>query len=771
MAWNYSVLIHGYTSAGVFYDVTIEESAPDVANNTTTLTITHKIRIMSEWGGNYEIPYNTPIYVTIDGTKYTYTPSMPTVYAGQTKTITTTTHVITHSSNGSKTAVVNCRWNTSDRSYQGETGNKSLTLTTIPRASSMTAPNGTMGSSVTFTITRADSSFQHEITYSFAGHSGTAVSKTASLQPTFTPALSTFGPWLPNATSGEIQYTLDTYSGNTKIGSATYKATLSVPSSATIKMASTNPLVITTLNGFNNQMLAGKSQARLTATADTSSCYGATIKNYAFSIKNSSSTTIFSGNNPSTSTTAYADSSTMSSSGTFTAYVTISDSRGRTASTSKTFSVTAYSIPVINTVTIFRSDSGGTASDSGTYASIKANATYASGVSGNSLTMTVATKKNTDSSYGTAQSLTNGTAKVISGFDADSIYNILIVASDTVGGRVEYTGTLSNVDVGIAWDAVKDNMGLLVYPPAGAGSDEVYMPNAYALGPDGATFSKVLTSNTDQQVVSTYAGASGAFLVTHGEANKDSCFRATRSDTGVSLEVGVGSGGVNHGVYSSKLGKWLVYADNSNVYCNGTATNVTGTVAIANGGTGATTVAGAMLNLGAVYRNANSYSVYKSEKQSTFINMDAAETVDGVTFPRYAKGALATNSSNDATAYVIDTEGTLYTAFRNNGNWTRARKYGTTPLYSGTLASGSVTLTNATRCSLLVVVGICNTTSLRTSTVIPTYMIPTSDTGFQINDESGYVTFNVKASGANIVLTIRSKSSSATGITNIYGIN
>lgn len=493
MAWNYSTLIHGYTSAGVFYDVTIEETSTDVTNNTSTLKITHKIRIMSEWGGNYEIPYNTPIYVTIDGTKYTYTPSMPTVYAGQTKTITTTTHTVTHGSNGAKTVTVNCRWNETYRDYQGETGNKSLTLTTIPRASSMTAPNGTMGSSVTFTITRADSSFQHEITYSFNGHSGTAVSKTTSVKPSFTPALSTFGPWLPNATSGEIQYTLNTYSGNTKIGSATYKATLTVPSSATIKMASTDPLVITTLNGFNNQMLAGKSQARLTAKADTSSCYGATIKNYAFSIKNSSGTTIFSGNNPSTSTTAYADSSTMSSSGTFTAYVTISDSRGRTASTSKTFFVTAYSIPVIKTVTIFRSDSSGTASDSGTYASIKANATYASGVSGNSLTMTVATKKNSESSYGTAQSLTNGTAKVLSGFDADSIYNIRIVASDTVGGRVEYTGTLSNVDVGIVWDAVKDNLGILTYPPSNAGSDEVYIPNGYAFGPDGGTFSKLIT--------------------------------------------------------------------------------------------------------------------------------------------------------------------------------------------------------------------------------------------------------------------------------------
>lgn len=408
------------------------------------------------------------------------------------------------------------------------------------------------------------------------------------------------------------------------------------------------------------------------------------------------------------------------------------------------------------------------------------------------------------------------------------------IASSAWTGTGSYTGSFSGHSITIA--KIADTSGNVAIRKTGTYTYELYDQKSLEYLP--------LTGGTlTGQVLQNYQGADG-FMIEHGVANTDASVRAKRTDTGVGVMLGVGSGGINHGVYSDKLGKWLVYGDASSVHVNGDAENVSGTVAvghggsgktnatdaanvfldaltagtstpvdgdtyiasyadgknashtgintyhrrpiselfnyiknkltplpIANGGTGATTVAGAMLNLGAVYRNANSYSVYKSEKQSTFINMDAAETVDGVTFPRYAKGALATNSSNDATAYVIDTEGTLYTAFRNNGNWTRARKYGTTPLYSGTLASGSVTLTNATRCSLLVVVGICNTSSLRTSTVIPTYMIPTSDTGFQINDESGYVTFNVKASGSNIILTIRSKSSNASGITNIYGIN
>lgn len=98
------------------------------------------------------------------------------------------------------------------------------------------------------------------------------------------------------------------------------------------------------------------------------------------------------------------------------------------------------------------------------------------------------------------------------------------------------------------------------------------------------------------QVKSTYANADG-FLIEHGTANKDACFRATRSDTGVSVIMGVGSGGTNHGLYSYKLNKWIVYGDGSNVYCNGTATNVTGTVAIDHGGTGAKNAADARANL------------------------------------------------------------------------------------------------------------------------------------------------------------------------------
>ena len=83
-----------------------------------------------------------------------------------------------------------------------------------------------------------------------------------------------------------------------------------------------------------------------------------------------------------------------------------------------------------------------------------------------------------------------------------------------------------------------------------------------------------------------------------GNEEGDVYFYAKRLDTNVQVNFGVGSGGKNHGVYSNGYndgnsfhtdGKWMIYRNSAGkVIVNGNAENVTGTVAIANGGTGAT---------------------------------------------------------------------------------------------------------------------------------------------------------------------------------------
>ena len=48
-----------------------------------------------------------------------------------------------------------------------------------------------------------------------------------------------------------------------------------------------------------------------------------------------------------------------------------------------------------------------------------------------------------------------------------------------------------------------------------------------------------------------------------------------RTDTSVKVSLLVGSAGVNHGVWSDTLGKWIVYADSSNIHLNGNAETAT----------------------------------------------------------------------------------------------------------------------------------------------------------------------------------------------------
>ena len=52
-------------------------------------------------------------------------------------------------------------------------------------------------------------------------------------------------------------------------------------------------------------------------------------------------------------------------------------------------------------------------------------------------------------------------------------------------------------------------------------------------------------------------------------ASGDTGFYFNRTDTKISGFVGVGSGGTNHGVWSNKLNKWIIYADASKVYVSG----------------------------------------------------------------------------------------------------------------------------------------------------------------------------------------------------------
>lgn len=203
------------------------------------------------------------------------------------------------------------------------------------------------------------------------------------------------------------------------------------------------------------------------------------------------------------------------------------------------------------------------------------------------------------------------------------------------------------------------------------------------------------------QVKSTYANADG-FLVEHGASGKDACFKATRSDTGVSVEFGVGSGGTNHGIYSYKLGKWLIYGDDSNVYCNGTATNVTGTVAIDHGGTGATTAAAARTKLGVptlleVYPVGSIYMSVNSTSPATLFGGTWEQLKDrfllaaGSTYSAGSKGGSATMAHTHTMSHThnLDSDGYAKMTIYTSGGYVAYREKSGTPAWTTTFKSGS----------------------------------------------------------------------------------
>lgn len=105
-----------------------------------------------------------------------------------------------------------------------------LTLTTIPRASSITATDANIESATTININRASSSFTHTITYSFSNLTGTIATKTTETSLGWIIP-SSFYSKIPNSKTGIVTLTCTTYSGNTSIGNKTTTFTISVPTS------------------------------------------------------------------------------------------------------------------------------------------------------------------------------------------------------------------------------------------------------------------------------------------------------------------------------------------------------------------------------------------------------------------------------------------------------------------------------------------------------------------------------------------------------------
>lgn len=341
-----------------------EVTSQSVANNTSTVTA--KVQLVST-GSSYTINSSASKSgsLTINGTKYTF--SFTAALSGnQTKTIYTKTVTVAHSANGTKTcafsATAGINVTLSGTYYGNVTASGNGTFNTIARASTISSVtssvsvNGT--NAVTVNITRAASGFTHTVVFSFGSYSKTTTGVGTSTSYAIPQS------WLnaiPNATSGTAKVTVTTYSGSTKIGSAVSKNfTITVPSDVvpTISAVTLSEAVSGIAAQFG-AYVQGKSKiaCKITAAGTLSS----TIKAYKTTIQGANFTA------------ASFTSGFLTKSGTSTVTVTVTDSRGRTASTTRSITVTAYATPKIVSFQGFRCLADGTENYEGTHLNAAVN--------------------------------------------------------------------------------------------------------------------------------------------------------------------------------------------------------------------------------------------------------------------------------------------------------------------------------------------------------------------------------------------------------------
>lgn len=427
------------------YTISITENSTSATDNTSNVTVSVKF---FRTNTVYETYGTGKVYCTIDGAQYTSSVGLSQKITSSGIKLFTKTLNIKHNSDGSKTLTVSSRisldLNGSNLTSSSQSYSHALTKlarnSTISSLTSSVSINGTNTSTVN--ITRANDSYTHTVKWTVGSHTHSAT-KVGTSTSYAIPA-----SWidaLPNSTSGTAKVTVSTYNGSTKIGSDVSKNfTITVPTSVVPTVSATTTLVNDTVPSSWGIYVQGKSKCKITVSG--SSPYGATIKSFAISGTNGK----YSG---SLSSAGSWTSPYITESGSVSFKVKATDTRNRTASTTKSITVYPYKNPSISITKVFRCTSDGTASDTGTYISASILTSNYSDCNGkNTITQTVMYRESTSSTWSTATSVTTGTP-VILGDDSISnskSYVIRFTITDAFGSStkditVSTSGCLLNI--------------------------------------------------------------------------------------------------------------------------------------------------------------------------------------------------------------------------------------------------------------------------------------------------------------------------------------
>ncbi len=326
------------SSGSLYLNVYVDQGSQSITANTSTVNWRMTV---SRTGAYYTHNHqgDSTLSLSLDGRSvHSSNPTWNT--SGEEYTLASGSSTISHNADGSKTLPISCTFNPNNGLHGTITVSASLSLTTIPRSSSVSVSAGVIGSAVTININRQSSSFKHTVRYAWAGKSGTIATNVDTSATWIIPV--DFANDIPNSASGTGTIFVDTYSGSTKTGTQSTTFTASVP--ANVKPTFTG-VSLSDLNGAA-QNLIPSGNTFIQVISNIKVAFNGAVGSYGSSITGYYAEIV--GKNQSTSSNG-GSLGIMNYHGTIKIRASVSDSRGRWSDT-KEVSVTVleYFAPALS---------------------------------------------------------------------------------------------------------------------------------------------------------------------------------------------------------------------------------------------------------------------------------------------------------------------------------------------------------------------------------------------------------------------------------------
>lgn len=292
--------------------------------------------------------------------------------------------------------------------------------------------DGSTNSKVTFTTSGTDATYK--ATFTLGTYSGSATSTTKEL--TYAIPISWCNA-VPNATTGTANVVCQVLFGGVVYSSISTTLTVSVPTSVvpTLTSITLADKTDTPVPSAWKLFIQHQSGVRVSAIT-TAGAYSSTIKTIKLQVGTQSTSKTYSAS-------ALPQIDVVTQSGSLTCTVTVTDSRGRTASKTATVTFVAYSAPKFTKCTSERATSAGAVDNDGTYFKSTTAISYSTCSGKNAITLTVKYKKTDAVLYGTAKTITPGTNTCGGDLNTEFAYDVLYTVTDqfTTVTYIDYVST------------------------------------------------------------------------------------------------------------------------------------------------------------------------------------------------------------------------------------------------------------------------------------------------------------------------------------------